>query len=198
MIIGVTGSLATGKTTVSKFLKKYLAGYLIDADEIARSLLVKGEVCYKEVVKEFGKDILDNTGFIDRKKLAKKAFQNSQEIDKLNSIVHPYVLKNIREKIEDKGSDGSSVIIVDAPLLIESVFNKECDIVIVLISSLSEQLDRAMKSLGIDTKDALARIKLQMSLAEKARYADIIIDNSKDLKELEVECKKIASEIVKD
>lgn len=197
MIVGITGSLATGKTTVSRFLQKYLAGYLIDADEITHSLLNKGEVCYEAVVKEFCSGILDSSGSIDRERLAKKVFQNKQEIDKLNNIVHPFVLNKIRELIEDKGRSGSSIIIIDAPLLIESGFNKECDIVIVLISSLLDQLDRAAKSLGMCAKDALARIRLQMPLAEKVKYADIIIDNSKELKELEEECRKIAIGIVK-
>ena len=193
-IIGITGGLATGTSTVSKYIANLLKANLINADKITHEILTWGNPVYKKIISEFGKGILDKSGKIDKKKLAQKAFLNKKSIKKLCSIVHPAVIFKIEDKIN---SCRSSFIIVDGPVLIESNFHKRCDKLIVVTSALGAQLARSMNKKDIALADAISRISLQMPLNKKKRYADCIIDNNGDLKELKAKCIKIAKSLKK-
>lgn len=194
MIIGVTGSLGTGTSTAARYIAADLKARLIDADKIARNQVSKNTSLIKRIVSSFGKGILNRKGNIDRAKLAEKAFASRYSHKKLCDIIYPAIIAeidNIRKKIYRQGI---SDLVIDGPVLIESGFYKKCDLLIVITSSLSLQLERAWIKKKIQHKDALSRIRLQMDLHKKARYADCIIDNSATLTELRQRCREAIGE----
>jgi len=174
MIIGITGSFGSGKTTVAKMFAR-LGAYAIDADEVYHSLIRRKEGCYKKIVKCFGKDVLDASGRIDRKKLGKIVFKDRAKLKLLNSITHPEIVKEIKRIARSKKSE---FIIVDAPLLIESGFYKEVDRIILVANRKEDQVKRKRESAGLPAKETLKRIRMQMSFKKKLAFADFIIDNS--------------------
>ena len=191
MIIGVTGGLGTGTSTAARCIATSLKANLIVADKIARSQVIKNADLLEQIVINFGKEILDIKGNIDRIKIAKKAFADKASHKKLCGILYPVIIAQISSIIKDINIYD---FVVDAPMLIESGFYKKCDELVVVSSSLSLQLERAWTKKGIANKDALARIRLQMPLYKKARYADYIINNGAALTGLRKQCREIADE----
>ena len=196
MIIGITGGLATGTSTAARSLAYYLKAHYMDADKLAHSVLKRGNPVCRKIISKFGKKILSRTGSIDRKRLASEVFNNRSKLKALCAIIHPAVIPDIEKRIKRiRQKNRSAFIVIDAPVLIESNFYKKCDIVGVVTSSLALQLERAGNVKNIKTEDALSRIKLQMPLWVKVRYADFIIDNSGSLKELKQKCRVIAKRL---
>jgi len=189
MIIGVTGGLGTGTSTVARYIATDLKAKLVIADKIARSQVSNNAELIKQIVLVFGEKILDKSSKIDRAKLAMKAFASVSNHKKLCDIVHPAIIVEIANASKDVNI---SDVVIDGPVLIESGFYKECDILIVVTSSLLLQLERACARKGIANKDALARIRLQMPLYKKVQYADYIIDNGATLTGLRKQCREIA------
>ena len=173
-IIGVTGSLATGKSMVSGLFAGQGA-LKIDADEITHRLLAKDPVIKKEVVSVFGEEILA-AGEIDRKKLAGKVFADKKQLKRLSEIMHPEIIRIIKAAAEQHPE---RVIVIDAPLLIEAGLNDFVDIVVVVKAGEKTQLKRAMGR-GLTQEEAKKIISSQMALSEKERLADFIIDNDVD------------------
>ena len=171
MIIGVTGGLATGKTTVSRMLKE-LGAYGIDADKIVHSLIDQAA----------------------RIRLRGVVFDDKESLDTLCEVIHPIVKKEILRKIRENKS--KKMIVIDAPLLIESGFHKKCDYLIVVKSGLKKQLKRSENGLGLSRAESLKRIKLQMPLKEKIRLADFIIDNNGSLQQTRKQVGKVFKDIV--
>lgn len=182
-IIGITGGIATGKSTVTNFLME--KGYkVIDADKIAREVVEKGEVAYDEIVNYFGNNILKKDGSIDRKKLGEIIFNDKDKRIKLNSIVHPQVIKKIKE-ITNLYSKDNNVLFVDIPLLIEKVeYFKDNNLVFneiwLVYLKEEEQIKRLIKRDKISLNESKKRINAQMPIKLKKKYADKIIDNNKD------------------
>lgn len=181
MIVGLTGGIASGKSTVSNYLKT--KNYKIfDADLIAKEISQKKEV-EEEIVSNFGVSILDeNTNKIDRKKLKKAVFEDEKKLNILNSIIHPKVysfFENI--KIRNKKEE---VIIFDVPLLFESGMDKFCDKIVLVSSDDKIKIARMIKRDMIDEKLAEKIISVQMSDVEKIKKADIVIENNGSLEEL--------------
>lgn len=197
MIIGITGGLATGKSSAGRYLSSYLNGHLIDADSLAHLTLARRGPAYKRVISCFGKDILSKKGLIDRARLADKAFSKRSNLKKLSEIIHPLVIRDINARIKkmDNRKREKTFIIIDGPLLIEAGLHKNCDCLVVVISSLSEQLERARRYKKINPADALSRMRLQMPLCKKVNFADYIIDNSGSLQELKKKSKQLAEKI---
>lgn len=181
MIIGLTGSIATGKSQSSKIFKQ-LGCYIIDADKLSRTLTVKGSKCLADIVRVFGKDILKPNGELDRKKLGLIVFSDKQAKTELEKIIHPHIIKEINEVIAKKYKTAD--IIVDAPLLFEVGLDRVCDKVIVIYAKYHLQLKRLMKRDNLSKQEAEKRIALQMPIEEKMKLADITIDNSGTLSEL--------------
>ncbi|NQT95415.1 MAG: dephospho-CoA kinase [Candidatus Omnitrophica bacterium] len=199
MIIGITGSLATGTSTAAKYIASSLKAEIIDADKVANIALKKNSPVYKSLIKGFGKDILNKNGTIDKSSLARRAFSSRPNLKKLCDITHPFIIEAIRKQISIiQGGTRERIAIVDGPLLIESKFYKKCDIIIVVISSLLLQIERACNNRSIKENDALCRIQHQMPLYKKVGYADYIIDNGGSLKELKQKCRKITKKIKKE
>ena len=174
-IIGVTGSLATGKTTVTELLAEKGAKK-IDADEIAHEILEEDKGVIKEVVELFGDKILSDCK-INRRKHAKEVFFNKEKLKRYCLIIHPAIIWRIKEEVERAPE---WTVAVDAPLLIEAELNNYVDIVVVVTADEKTQIERA-RSRGISEKEAKSIIANQMPLSEKVKFADYIIENSGNL-----------------
>jgi len=173
MIIGITGSFGSGKTTVANMFAG-LGAFVIDADELYHSLIKPGKICHRKIIQNFGTAVLKKDGCIDRKILGRIVFKNKSKLRLLNSLVHPEVIKEAGRII---GSRKEKVIVIDAALLIESGFYKKVDSVIVVKSKIKEQIERVKKQMPMSETDINARIGMQMSLRKKLAFADFIIDN---------------------
>lgn len=182
-IIGLTGGIASGKSTVSDYLKSKNIP-IIDCDKESRKVLDKGENGYLKTVEAFGKEILTQNGEIDRKKLASIVFNDKEQIKKLNAIIHPEVIDITLKRIDKYRKNGEDTVIVDAPLLIEAGMNKICDEVWVVYTSPEVQLKRAMERDNATRAQVEERIKNQSSSDEKKKLADRLIQNDGTLKEL--------------
>ena len=178
-IIGLTGNLGCGKSTVAAMF----AGYgikVVDADAIIRELLTQDIKCIKKVAKIFPCVIL-NKVTINRSELAKLVFNHPRELQKLTDILYPEALKVVKSQISRYKHE--PFVILDVPLLFESGWDKITDTNIVVRALRAQQIERAQKRLGISRSDALRRLKNQMPLKAKCDLADIIIDNSQSLKQ---------------
>lgn len=185
-VIGLTGSIASGKSTVSK--KILDLGYpVIDCDKINHCILMKDEEGYSAVVGSFGKDILDNEEQIDRKKLGKMIFDDSNLKEKLNKILHPIIKKIVIKQIDE--NDG--IIFLDCPLLFETDFVELCDLKIVVYVDMDTQIHRLMERDKISFPDALKKIYAQIPLEDKLSMADYVIDNCHTLGDLDWQIKQL-------
>lgn len=177
MLVGLTGGIASGKSTVSAIFKE-MGCRVIDADLIAREVVEPGSPGLKLLVEAFGGDIIDAEGKLKRDYLGKLVFKDEGLRDKLNNILHPLIIKTIRERMaSEKGKDTGSIIVVDAPLLIEAGLHREMDHVILVYVDEATQMNRLVARDKLSEEEASLRIKAQMPLAEKVRYAHFIIDN---------------------
>ncbi|MGB9678730.1 MAG: dephospho-CoA kinase [Thermoanaerobacteraceae bacterium] len=184
-VIGLTGGIGSGKSTVSKILKR-LGAVIIDADIVSREIMSKGNVAYNMIVKYFNEDILLADGEINRKKLGNLVFADKESLKKLNDITHPEIIKKIKEKIkEERLKSHQKAIILDAALLIEMEMHKLVDEVWLVVVDSKTQIKRVMERDKITYEDAVNRIKSQMPLEDKMKYADFIINNCKDFKAIE-------------
>lgn len=183
MRIALTGSIACGKSTIAKLLG-HLGAHIIDADKIAHQALKKNEKTYFKIIEIFGKDVLDEEGNIDRKKLGSIVFEDKEKLKALELIIHPFV-QSQRKEIEDDilDKDKKAIIIYDVPLLFEKHLESDFDKIIVVYLDKKTQIKRLMKRENISCKEALRLISLQMDIKEKVKRADFVIDNSHSLED---------------
>jgi dephospho-CoA kinase len=177
--VGLTGGIASGKSTVGAMFVE-LGCHLIDSDRITHRLLEPGQPVYTAVVHEFGKRILAPDGTIDRRILGDIVFkENPQARTKLNSFVHPAVIQRQQEWLKEvEAEDPQGIAIVDAALMIEVGTYKNYDKIVVVICRPEIQKERLMARSSLPEDQIEVRIRSQMPMDEKARYADFIIDNS--------------------
>ncbi|TRZ51380.1 MAG: dephospho-CoA kinase [Dehalococcoidia bacterium] len=194
MIIGITGGLATGTSTAARYIASDFNAVVISADKIAHSQLKSNKPFMKKLVLRFGKDIIGKQGSIDRKRLAEKAFSNKSKHKKLCQIAYPIIIADISDRIKKLYRQNLKNIVIDGAMLIESGFYKKCDFIIVVTASLPLQVQRCVEK-KILAKNALFRIRFQMPLYKKVKYADYIIDNGGNLRELYDRCKEIIENI---
>jgi len=192
IIVGLTGSVGTGKSTVTKFFKE-LGAYIIDWDELAREVVRPQLRAWKEIVEYFGKDFLNEDLTINRQKLAEVVFSDKEKVTKLNQIVHPEVFKE-DERItnEIKSLAPNALIIKDIPLLFELTRPIYVDKIVVVSASERTQL-RRLKEKGMSREDAKNRIKSQLPLEEKIKSADFVINNDGTLEETKRQVEEIYS-----
>ncbi|KDR95040.1 dephospho-CoA kinase [Peptoclostridium litorale DSM 5388] len=188
-LIGLTGSIGTGKSTVSKMLSER-GIEVIDADAISRRISEVGNEGYNKIVELFGKGVLGDDKSLDRKKIGSIVFSNRAELKRLNDAMHPIIVREIEKRVKELDMDGHDIAVLDAPLLIETGLNESVDFVLLIVCSEEIQLDRIQKRDGLDRKQAEGRIRNQMEQDAKREYADYVIDNSKDIHSLEDEVEK--------
>ncbi|MCP4747701.1 MAG: dephospho-CoA kinase [Desulfobacteraceae bacterium] len=178
LLAGLTGGIASGKSTVSQMLAR-LGAQIIDADVIARQVVAPGLEAWKGIVNVFGEDILQPDGYIDRKMLGQMVFNDIALRRQLENIIHPFVREKIASDTKRVASESPNALIIqDIPLLLENDLNRGLDEVIVVYIPEALQLQRLMARDGLAQKQALARIRSQMPLKKKRRMATVIIDNS--------------------
>jgi dephospho-CoA kinase len=182
LIVGLTGSFKTGKSSVALMFKE-LGARIIDSDKIVHDLLKKNQTCINEIRKVFGEDVVVKRE-VNRKVLAGIVFSNPLKLKKLEEIIHPRVRREVLKQLKAfKSNKRVKVVIVDIPLLFESGLEKLVDLTVVVKSTQEQQIKRAQKQLKITVSEAKLRIKAQMPLKNKILLADFIIDN-KDRKSL--------------
>ncbi|WP_368503583.1 dephospho-CoA kinase [Alkalihalophilus sp. As8PL] len=193
MRIGLTGGIASGKSTVSNWLNEW--GYpIIDADKIAREVVEPGESAYQEIVRHFGKEILLEDQSINRKKLGSIIFNDEHERKALNGIVHPAVRQKMLAQKERYEASGHQTVIFDIPLLFESDLFHLVDKVMLVYVDEQTQLERLINRDQAGKEDALARISSQFPLKDKRERADAVINNSGSLEETASQVKMILNQ----
>jgi dephospho-CoA kinase len=193
-IIGLTGGIASGKSLVAGIFRS-LGANLIDADKIVHELLEPGETAWKEVLDHFGSGIESPDKSIDRKKLGNIVFHNPEERNWLNNCLHPKVFQAYKARVKhivERQPD--AVIVLDAALLIETGYYKQMDKVVVVFATEEQQLKRLMERDGLSPDQALARIRSQMPLNEKCRYADFVIDNTRTREDAQQQARIVFAE----
>jgi dephospho-CoA kinase len=175
---GLTGGLASGKSHVGRVLED-LGCHVIRADDLGHQALKPDGEAYESVVKEFGRDILDSSGLVNRKLLAAQVFGDPERLQTLNKLVHPVVIR--KEEIflaEAARHDPNGIGVVEAAILIETGSYRRFDRLILAVCTPEQQIERAMHRDGSTLDEAQSRLKRQMSLEEKRKYADYVIDTS--------------------
>jgi len=176
--VGLTGGLASGKSFVGHTLAD-LGCHLIQADELGHQVLLPGGEAYDEVIQEFGSGILDQDGFIIRKRLGEVVFGNAELLEKLSKIVHPQVGTRQKRMIEEiVQADPNAIVVVEAAILVETGSYKRCDRLIVAFCSDEQQMERAMKRGAYSREEVQSRLSRHLPLAEKLKVADYAIDTS--------------------
>jgi dephospho-CoA kinase len=176
VIIGLTGGIACGKSTVSQILQNK-GCIIVDADQIAREVVAPGEQGLAEIVDQFGTGVLFADGSLDRKALGRIVFANPDARLKLNAILHPLIRLRIEERTKAALAQDPPHVVLDIPLLLESKQGYPIEVIVVVYIPEHLQLARLMDRDGISQKEALERIHSQMSIEQKAALADYVIDN---------------------
>ena len=194
MILGLTGGIATGKSTVTGMLRERGIP-VIDADQIAREVVEPGKPAYDAIVGHFGRDILLEDGQIDRKKLGEIVFSDESERQKLNAIVHPEVRRVMREEAETAEKNGVSIVFMDIPLLFESKLQYMVEKIVVVYAPAAMQLARMMERDELEEEQAQKRLRAQFPIDQKREEADFLIDNSRTREETERQVENMLAEI---
>ncbi|MBR2916558.1 MAG: dephospho-CoA kinase [Clostridia bacterium] len=185
-IIGITGGIGAGKSTVSAEFAK-LGAKVIDADAISRQVTAKDGLAYGEIVEYFGKEVLTASGEIDRKALAKTIFSHKEQLDALNKITHKHIFEEMKKEIKASSED---IVVLDVPLLFSEDFNIPCDMKIAVLCDEEIRIKRVMERDGMTPDEVKARIKNQMTDEEYQDLADICICNN-DLAETRIQIAEI-------
>ena len=180
LVVGLTGGIATGKSTVSDVLRR-LGAEIIDADRLARDVVEPGEPAFATIVEEFGPGVLNADGTLDRKKLGAIVFAAPDRRKRLEAITHPAIRDRFLARLEELAAQGfRGLVFFDAPVMIESGTYKNMERLVVVATDEATQAERLRARDGADEAENRRRIASQMPVAEKAKLADYVIDNSGD------------------
>jgi dephospho-CoA kinase len=194
LIVGLTGGIASGKSTVANLIKD-LGITVIDADIEARLAVEPGEKAYQQIVEHFGGEILLEDGSINRPKLGDIIFNHQEERMVLNGIVHPAVRERMNEKKVAAKERGENMVVMDIPLLFESKLTDLVEKIILVYVDEDVQLERLMKRNHYTEAEAMARIRSQMPLIEKKKRSDFIIDNNGSLEQTQKQLNAILNRL---
>lgn len=198
-VIGLTGGIGSGKSTVSQFLEE-LGAVIIDADKVGHEAFEINTKSFREVVDAFGEEILTPDGEIDRQKLGKAVFSDPKALAKLNNIVHPRIYDLVKVRLEDYRRRGVKVVVLEMPLLVEvplsmkagqPTLSDELDEVWVTVAPEAVVLQRLGKKTGLSEPEARARIRSQLPSEERLKHADVVIDTDCGLDELKARVAKL-------
>ncbi|MGB7574227.1 MAG: dephospho-CoA kinase [Thermodesulfobacteriota bacterium] len=197
LIVGLTGGVASGKTAVSRVLREEGA-YIIDADQIARELVQPHKPAWNELVRAFGKEILQEDGSIHRRKLADRVFTDPEQRKVLNQILHPRIKEEMDRRTKEIGQkDPEAIVVIDAPLLVELGVYRKVDQLIVITSTQMQQMERLKERDGRSPEEALRLFSSQMPVEEKVKLADFVIRNEGSLEETKKRAKEVFKELKK-
>ena len=188
--IGLTGGIGTGKSLVSNLLND-LGATVVNADLLGHEAYLPGTVGFDMVVDSFGDQIVGDDGTVDRKKLGPIVFSSSQNMAKLNAIMHPLIRNMIQAQLEEYSSNGTDVVVVEAAVLIEANWVDLFDEVWVVTSGKETVIERLKARNSLSREDAIIRIDSQMSTEERIDHSDVVISNDKTIDELTDNVEKI-------
>jgi dephospho-CoA kinase len=180
LVVGLTGGIATGKSTVAQMFKR-CGAIIIDADQLARDVVRPGKPAWREIVKVFGEGVLNPNRSINRHALGEIVFHNRRKLRRLEHIIHPRVAREqqrLARRIAECSPD--AVIVYEVPLLFESGAHKRVDTIVVVTADRETQIARLKQRNGLTRTEALRRINNQMPLARKVRRADVVLDGTGD------------------
>lgn len=189
-IIGLTGGIGSGKSAVARFLAE-LGAAVVDADKVGHEAFKPGTEAWREVVAAFGRQVIAPDGYIDRKKLGKIVFGNPESLARLNQIMHPRMYDMAKARLEEYRRQDAGVVVLEAPILLEANWTSLVDEVWVVVASETAVLKRLREKGGLSRRQALSRIRSQLSSEERAKHADVVIDNNGDLEELKAKVKDL-------
>ena len=182
-IVGLTGGISSGKSTVSSYLKQ-LKIPVIDADEVARKVVEPNSQGAREIRKAFGSDVFEEDGSLNRQKLGSLIFSNAENRQKLDDLLQPLIKIMILDEIEEYRQKGENMIVLDLPLLFEKQYEELCEDIIVVYISKELQLERLMRRNQYTKQEALSRIDSQLSIEEKRKRATVLLDNQGTIQQL--------------
>ena len=194
LILGLTGNIASGKSSVAELLRRKGAR-LLSADQLAREVVAPGTALLTRVVGLFGDGVLQEDGQLDRQALAQRVFSDAEARSQLNALLHPAIGRLAEQRLAEMCDEGDSLVVYEAPLLFEAGAEKRVDRILVVTISPQEQLRRLIQRDKLGSDDARRRIAAQMSQADKVARADFVVDNSGSLEELEVQVEKLWREL---
>ena len=175
--VGLTGGIGSGKSTASRYFES-LGAFVLDADEEAKKMITSNETVQHELISEFGTDIIDGTGRMNKNKLSRVAFQDEDHQQRLNSVVHPYIFNLIDKEFNRVFNDKKhGVFIVDAALIYETGFDAHLDYVIVVTAHLKNRMERALGRETLSREEILKRVGFQWPEEEKVNMADFVVHN---------------------
>ena len=193
-LIGLTGGIASGKSTVAKILKR-LGAAVVDADALAREVVEPGHGAWKDIVEAFGAEVLQPDRTLDRQKLRATIFNNPAARKKLEAIIHPRVRALAEERIRQHAAAGYEIVVYEVPLLFEGNLQEWLRPVVLVACNLNIQRRRLQERDGLSVAAAQKHIEAQMSLAEKRPLADYVIENDGSLEDLEREVQAVLNKI---
>ena len=194
--VGLTGGIGSGKSTASNFFEAF-GSFVINADEEAKKLISSNETVQHELIAEFGTDIIDVSGQINKAKLAKIAFQDEDHQQTLNSVIHPYIYDSIDNQFNRVLKNGKfDIFIVDGALIFESGYDVHMDYIIVVTALLKNRIERALGRKTLSRDQILKRINLQWSEEEKVNLADFVIHNDGSEEDLKNNVKSLIEKLI--
>lgn len=193
-VIGLTGGIASGKSTISNIFKE-VGWPVIDADQTARQVVMPGSLGLEQIVSRFGSQVLQPDGTLDRATLGSMVFDDPQNLSDLDQIEHPLIMAAIDKQLAGFKKQGLPVVVLDVPLLFETGMDQECDLTVLAVVDRKTQLERLMKRDHCSKDAALKRINAQMPLEEKMRRADVTIDNNGSLAQTRLQVAKLVERV---
>jgi dephospho-CoA kinase len=198
LLVGLTGGIATGKSTVSEMLRGHGAE-IIDADRLAREVVEPGQPAFKQIVAEFGPGVVGADGALDRKKLGAVVFADPERRKRLEALTHPAIRERFQARLDELTARGfAGLVFFDAPVMIESGSYKNMDRMVVVITDETTQMARLRARDGTDEAEGRRKIASQMPLAEKAKLADHVIDNSGDREATAAQVRRLVAALTAD
>lgn len=195
LVVGLTGGIATGKSTVAAMFAARGAA-VVDADRIAHVLQEPGRACYRQIVEAFGSEVLDGSGRIDRHHLAARVFADPAARKRLESIMHPAIREACRAEVRAAAATGRRICLVDAALILETGQGDRFHKIVLVSAPEDVQVGRLVQTRGLTEAEARQRLQSQWTTAAKAACADFVIDNGGDLPATEAQVARVYAALV--